>query len=195
MNGLAYTGLRNANCESDDCALLINIHSFPMESHASPPNPSRSHSKKTLRDCLSGSRIAEQVQQEVNDDHTDLFSVAYLSGFIARHVHCAVRCDDCKTCLVSPVMLSTISFIYFKEYKDDEQSLTCPSEKLVETVLDGMMAYVAHTLSVEEKITAAIKNVIDFGWIQFSGCSLHHQEIVYGIAWNVTRISVPWWCK
>jgi len=59
------------------------------------------------------------------------------------------------------------------------------------TVLDGMMADVAHTHSVEEEITAAIKNTIDFGWIQSSGCLLHHQEMVDGNAWSVTRISVP----
>ena len=57
------------------------------------------------------------------------------------------------------------------------------------------MADVAHLHSVEEKITAAIKNTVDFGWIQSSGCLLHHQEIVYGIAQSVTRISIPWWCK
>jgi hypothetical protein len=57
-------------------------------------------------------------------------------------------------------MLSTNAFIYFKEYKDNEQSLTYPSERLVETVsasvtvVDGMMAEVTHTHSVEEKITA-----------------------------------------
>jgi len=50
-------------------------------------------------------------------------------------------------------MLSTSAFIYCKEYKDDEQSPTCPSERLVETViasvtvLDGMIADVAHTFS------------------------------------------------
>ena len=54
------------------------------------------------------------------------------------------------------------------------------------------MAEVVHTYSVEEKITAAIKNTVDFGWIQSSSCSLHHQEIVDGIAWSVTRISIPW---
>jgi hypothetical protein len=55
-----------------------------------------------------------------------------------------------------------------------------------------MMAEVAHTYSVEEKITAAIKTTVVFGWIQSSGCSLHHQEIVDGIAWSVTTISIPW---
>jgi hypothetical protein len=48
-------------------------------------------------------------------------------------------------------MFSTNAFIYFTEHKDDEQSLTHPSERLVDTVsasvtvLDGMMADVAHT--------------------------------------------------
>ena len=73
-------------------------------------------------------------------------SVASLPGI-------AVRCDVCKTCLTSPLMLSTNAFIYFKEYKDDEQSLIYPSEGMVETVissvtvLDGtcMMAGVAYT--------------------------------------------------
>ena len=87
---------------------------------------------------------------------------------------------------------------YISKSRGDKQCLTYPSERLVETVsasvnvLDGMMAEVTHTYSVEEKITAAIKNTVDFGWIQSSGCSLHHQEIVDGIARSVTRISIPW---
>src|SRR5215469_4680755 len=85
-------------------------------SSASRPNPSTSHSGETLHDGLSGSRIAERVQREVNDVDMDLFSVAYVSGFIARHVLRAVRCDDCKACLTSSVT-STNAFIYFKEYK------------------------------------------------------------------------------
>jgi hypothetical protein len=200
INGLAYTGLRNANWEGDDTELLDDLHSLLKESSASRPNPSTSHGREAIRDGLSGSCIAEQVQQEVNDVELDLFPVAYVSGFIARHVLHAVRCDDCKACLTSSVMLSTNAFIYFKEYKNDEQSLTYPSERLVETVrasvtvLEDMKAEVPHTYSVEEKIIAAIKNTVVFGWIQSSGCSLHHQEIVDGIAKSITRISIPWWC-
>jgi hypothetical protein len=201
INGFAYTGLRNASCEGDDTEFLDNLHSLLKESSASRPNPFTSHGRETIHDGLSGSRIAEQVQREVNEVDMELFSVAYVSGFIARHLLRAVRCDDCKTCLTSSVMLPTEAFIYFKEYKDDEKSLTYPSERLVETVrasvtlLDGMMAEVAHTYSVEEEITAAIKNTVDFGWIQTSGCSLHHQEIADGIVRSVTRMSIPWWCK
>jgi hypothetical protein len=166
--GLAYTGLRNENCESDDTELLDDLHFLLNESSASRPNPSTSHGREAIREGLCGSRITEQVQQEVNDVDMEILSVAYLSGFIARHVLYTVRCDDCKACLTSSAMLSTNAFTYFKEYKNDEQSLTYPSERLVETVhsfvteLEIMMAEVSHTYSVEGKIKAAIKNTIDF---------------------------------
>ena len=111
INGLVYKGLCNANCEGDDTGLLDNLHSLLKESSASQPNPSTSHG--------SACHIAEQVQQEVNDEGVDLSRVAYVSGFVAKHVLRAVRCDDCKTCLTSSVMLSTNAFIYFKEYKDN----------------------------------------------------------------------------
>jgi hypothetical protein len=84
--------------------------------------------------------------------------------------------------------MSTNAFIYFKEYKNEEQSLTYPSERLVQTVsysvtvLENTMAGDDDTDSVEEKITAVIKNTFDFGWIRSSGCLLHHREIVDGIA-------------
>ena len=42
-----------------------------------------------------------------------------------------------------------------------------------------------HFPSHSQKITAAIKNTVDFGWIHSSGCSLHHQEIVDVIARSV----------
>jgi hypothetical protein len=123
IKGLAYAGLRNANCEGDDTEVLDNLHSFLKGSHATSPNPSTSHSVDTLHDGLSGSCIAQQVQREA-DDGTNLFSVAYVSGFIARHFLRAVRCDDCKTCLTSPATLSTNAFIYFKEYKDEVCNLS-----------------------------------------------------------------------
>ena len=80
--------MRNSNCEGDDTELLDNLHSLLKESSASRPNPSTSHGWETIHEGLSGSRIAEQVQREVNDVDNGLFSVAYISGFIARHVTC-----------------------------------------------------------------------------------------------------------
>jgi hypothetical protein len=66
------------------------------------------------------------------------------------------------------VLLRTNVLIYFKEYSDTEQSLTNSSEKLVETigatvtVMESMMAEMTYLNSVEQQITAAIKNSIDF---------------------------------
>jgi hypothetical protein len=42
------------------------------------------------------------------------------------------------------------------------------------TLLESMMAEVAHLNSVEQHITAAIKNSIDVERIRCTGCSLHH---------------------
>jgi hypothetical protein len=109
----------------------------------------------------------------------EVFSVAYVSGTTARQVLCCVNCNACKTCLTSQVLLSTSVFIYFKEYSDTEQSLTYPSGKLMEivgtsvTLLESIMAGVAHLNSVEKHITAAIKNRTDFEWIGCTGCSVH----------------------
>ena len=88
--------------EGDNTELLDNLHSFLKECRASSPNPSTSHSRETLHDGLSSSHFAQQLQREVNDVDTDVFLVAYVSGFIARHVLHAVRRDDCKTCITAP---------------------------------------------------------------------------------------------
>jgi hypothetical protein len=106
-----------------------------------------------------------------------------------------------KTCLTSPLLLAKNALIYFKEYEENRQSLTYPSEKLVETagasisLLESKMAKVAHMGSVEEKMRVAIKETIDFGWIGSAGCSLHSQKIADGIVRCITRIAIPWWCK
>jgi hypothetical protein len=118
INNLAYAGLRNANCKDDDTEVLDNLHSLLKESSASRPNPSTSHGREPIHDGLGGSCIAEEVQREVNDVDMGLFSVAYVNGFIVRHLLRPVRCDDCKACLTFPVMMSTNAFIYCKEYKD-----------------------------------------------------------------------------
>jgi hypothetical protein len=48
---------------------------------------------------------------------------------------------------------------------------------------------------VEQRITAAIKNSVDFKWNKSAGCFLHHQRLVDGIVSSVTKISICWWFK
>jgi hypothetical protein len=96
-----------------------------------------SHGKQTCN-VLESFHVAEQVQKDiaiaVHSGDMEVFSVAYVSGFIARQVLHGVSCDAGKACLTFEVLLRTNVFIYFKEYSDTKQSLTYPSEKLVETV-------------------------------------------------------------
>jgi hypothetical protein len=170
----------------------------------SSPNPSISHRKET-HDVPESFHVAQQVQNDlgaaIHAGDMEVFSVAYVSGSIARQELHGVSCDACKTWLTSEVLLRTSVFIYFKEYSDTEQSLICLSEKLVDTVgaavtlMESMMTEVAHLNSVAQHITAANKNSIDFEWIRCTGCSLHHQQIIDGIMRGLTRIYIPLWCR
>jgi hypothetical protein len=205
INGLAFRGLRGTNCEEDDTSVLDNLHSLLRGPDASPSDPSTRHSRETPDNVGGSLHVAEQIQQAVGAavraGDMKMLSVAYVSGFIAKHLLRVVSCEACKACLTSQAMLSTNAFVYFKEYSDTKQSLTYPSEKLVETLgtcitlLENMMAEVAHLSSVEQRVTAAIKKSVDFDWIRSTGCSLHYQGLVDGIVSGVTRISIPWWRK
>jgi hypothetical protein len=185
----------NTNCERVATELLDNLHSFLEEPDASVPLPSTNHGIRA--DDAVPIHVAEPVQEEevIKCDMT-LLSVAYVSGFIARHLLRDINCDDCRICLTSPMMLATNAFIYFKEYEEDNQCRTYPSEKLVETVsasitlLNSKMEKNAPMGSVEEKITLAMKETIDFGWIESSGCSLHCQKIVGDIELG-SKQSIP----
>ncbi|PNF18292.1 hypothetical protein B7P43_G16203 [Cryptotermes secundus] len=79
--------------------------------------------------------VTQQVQKDmvaaVHAGDMEVFSVAYVSGSVARHVLRGVSCDACKTCVTSEVLLSAYAFIYFTECSDTVQSLTCHSETLV----------------------------------------------------------------
>jgi hypothetical protein len=55
-----------------------------------------------------------------------------------------------------------------------------------------MMAEVTLPYSVEEQITTAINNALDFRRIWPSGCLPHHHKTGDGIVRSVTVTSVPW---
>ena len=72
--------------------------------------------RKTLHDGLSGSCIAEQVQVEVKCSQLHM-SMVSLSGMC--HMLSQVMTARCVTSLV---LVSTNSFIYFREDEEEEQS-------------------------------------------------------------------------
>jgi len=130
-----------------------------------------------------------------------MFSVAYVSGFIARRLLRIGSCEACKACLISEIPSTTDVYIGFKECSSTVHSLTYPTEKLLETVgtavtiLEGLILEVAHLDTVKSCITSAIKESISFDWIRLTGCPLHRQRIEDEIVRSVTKISISWWCK
>ena len=110
----------------------------------------------------------------------EMFSVAYVSGFIARHMLCNGSCDACKACLISETPSTTDVYIGFKQCTSTVHSLNYPTEKLVETVgtavnnLEGMISEVAQLDTVKCCITSAIKESFSFEWIILTGSPLHH---------------------
>jgi hypothetical protein len=73
------------------------------------PNPSISHGKETPDDDSESFHVAQQVQRDIGTvlhaGDMEVFSVAYISGSIARQVLHGVSCDACKICLTSEVLL------------------------------------------------------------------------------------------
>jgi hypothetical protein len=119
INGLAFRGLCETNCENNGATLMDNILSLLRSPDASSPNSSTSLSKETLDHVPKSFHVVRQVQKdtgaEVHGD-VEVFPVAYFSGSTARQVPCGVSCDACKTCLTSQELLSTSVFIYSKTW-------------------------------------------------------------------------------
>jgi hypothetical protein len=96
INGLAFSGLHGTKCEDDGTPLLDDLHSLLKVSDASPPNSSTSHSRENPDDVYDSLHVSEAVQQKVAAlcaGDIEVFSVAYVSGFIARQLLCGVNCD------------------------------------------------------------------------------------------------------
>jgi len=141
------------------------------------------------------------VSAAVHAYDVKMFSVAYVSGFIAKCLLNNRNCDMCKKCLISEVPSPLDIYTALKEHGSTVQSVTYPTEKLVETVgtavtvFENVMPMVALLESVELYVTDAREEGVDFDWIRSAGCSLHYQEIKDGTVIGVIRISIPWWCK
>jgi len=171
-----------------------------------PVSPSTSHDSETtdsVQDIVNIGKGAQSgVSAAVHACDMEMFSVAYVSSFIAKCLLNNSTCEIWKKYLISEVPSPLNVYTGFKEHCNNTvQSLTYPTEKLVGTVgtavtvLENVMSMVAHLESVELYVTHAIKKGVDFDWIRSAGCSLHYQGIEDGIVTGVIRISIPWWCK
>ena len=138
INGLAYRTLYGTNCEDDGASLLDKLHFFLMPSNALLTSPSTSHDSETtdsFPDIVhSGKEAQRGVSSAVHACGMKMFSVAYVSGFIAKHLLNNSNCDICKKCLICEVPSPLDVYTGFKKHSNMVQCLTYPTEKLVETV-------------------------------------------------------------
>ena len=142
INGLAYRSLYGTNCEDDGASLLDKLHSFLKPSSASSTSPSTSHDRETTDSVPDIVHIGKEVQRgviaAVRACDIKVFSVGYVSGFIAKRLLNNSNCDICKKCLISEVPSPLDTYTGCKEHSSTVQSLTYPTEKLVETVGTAM---------------------------------------------------------
>jgi len=100
INDLAYRSLYGSNFEDECASLLENLHSFLKTSSASSTCPSTSHDSETTDSVLDIVHIGKEAQcgvsATVHACDMRMFSVAYVSGFIAKRLLNNSNCDICK---------------------------------------------------------------------------------------------------
>jgi hypothetical protein len=86
INGLAFIGLCETNCEDDGATLLDNLQLLLRAVDASSLNPSSSHGEEAPHAVLEIFNVAQQEQKDVgaavHAGDVEMFSVDYVSGFI-----------------------------------------------------------------------------------------------------------------
>ncbi|KAL1516526.1 hypothetical protein ABEB36_000433 [Hypothenemus hampei] len=129
INGM--TSQIKGNCEDDNSSLLTNMRSFldvplPIREplHTDQPLPNTSYHE-----------LFTDVAESVALGQSNVLSVAYVSGFIAKRVLSIVNCDICKINLCLEQGLHN-TFIWYKECNYEVQRFTYPSENL--TTFVGM---------------------------------------------------------
>jgi len=97
INGLAYRSQCCLNCEDDGASLLDKLHSFLKPSNASSTSPSTSHDDETNGSVPDIVHIGKEAQRGVSAAvracDVKKFSVAYVSGFIAKRLLNNSDCD------------------------------------------------------------------------------------------------------
>jgi hypothetical protein len=104
INGPAFRGLCETNCEDDGATLLDNLQSLFRAPDVASRNPSTSRGKETPDTVPESFHVAHQVQKDicaaVQTGDMEVFSVAY------------VCCYACKTLIYLPTLLFLVYYYY-----------------------------------------------------------------------------------
>ena len=103
ITGLVYRNTYGTNRGDDGVSLLDKLHSVLKPSSASSTSPSTSHCSETTDSFTgivhTGKEAQRGVSAAVRACDMKTFSVAHVSGIIAKHLLSNNYCDICKKCL------------------------------------------------------------------------------------------------
>lgn len=199
INGLVNQDVKlRANCEQDNSVILSNLKAFLLS------EPSDDYESvicnEPVREGVAGQSFEEPSHElSLPNDWT---STAYVSGFIARRLLRNSTCNGCKEALLdtSQDNANWCTGFFFKEYSDNTNRLTYPSENFIKsvghsaTILENQLELHFHKEKILETITRVILSEVDFTWLT-NHCNYHCYEIMKETAKSVCKIGIPWWCK
>ncbi|CAH0550751.1 unnamed protein product [Brassicogethes aeneus] len=196
LNGLANKAFAT-NCEEDENVLLTNLKQFlnvdgeggePKEQEIIIESPEDSVSEAT----------SDDIAAAVSSGSPDVFSVAYVAGFIMKGIKKKINCKLCNVKLASESFELHNIYIYNKEWSEKKNSLLYPSENFTVAVGKGIVALetLLDKCASNRKILLTcqneLKNKIDFEWLL---CSKHKNNIRSITIKSICKIGIPWWCK
>lgn len=200
VNGLANKDLKKGNCEPDNANILSNLQAL----FSCSPLGANGDLRPSSSSDPSLQVVAEHSSEIVKDNFElpdDWSSTVYVSGFIARRLLLGSNCLSCREALLNQSTNELwCSGLSFKEYDDDNQRLTYPSEGLVRsvgnsaTLLEETLEQHVSIDKVMETITNIILKKINFDWLNLH-CDVHSLDVAKQIAKSVCKVGIPWWCK
>jgi hypothetical protein len=208
LNNLTKQSMSGTNCQADDGMLLCNLRSFLsvgvekellskekqiVIAEVAPLDPA---TEDVELDAAGD--VDDDISNAVALGHTGIFSVAYVSGFIAKRLTQTIDCVTCKGMLCSsPEELYNL-FITYKEWSEDHPRLTYPSENLVVavgkaiTLLESILPRLRGQPDVGKKAAEEIKDKLNAS-VLF--CDRHQEVFLPHLIKGVYRVGIPWWCK
>ncbi|KAL1488552.1 hypothetical protein ABEB36_015015 [Hypothenemus hampei] len=185
MNNLVNELCSGSNCEKDDEMLLSNLRNFILCENQ--PMDLDSASVVINDDTSVAEETINYIVSSVNTEATDILSVVYVSGFIAKGILQKTKCDICRNRLCGSA-----------EGMDNEQRLIYPSEDLTicvgqaVTLIEHFLNKFGNTVNISKCLAVEIKQKID---LSVFSRELHENVAIDCFLKSLCRITIPWWCK
>lgn len=199
VNNFAFNEVsQGANCQDDDSSLLSSLQTLLTSRTCETSNGVYLLIKLIVK---AHQLQLALIQTDTLSLPTDLTATAYVSGFIAKRVLSTNSCNNCKLGILSGNPHESHSLgLLFREYNNDKERLTYPSESLAKTVghcatlLETLLEDQFYKVGILKLVASILVKEVDFSWLNLY-CAEHSGTVSSHIVNSVCRIGIPWWCK